>query len=395
MRSSRSTTFGIAIALLAIAVASSCRDVVGSSDVNALDALCSTVGKCYEDAPTCDTLSSRAAEASDDARIQFLEALEPTKCLDTCAGSRACLDTEMLCLPLGAECDPGFDTCCEFTQGTRKCSSAGSCCATKGAPCGSDGDCCALACENGYCGGRACVVVGEACKYGFECCTDRCTDGVCERLECSLLGEPCLEVAECCPVEEIPGFHLACSNDGGVGTCAMIPDEGECLSVGVPCAVNASSGEPACCEGLTCETAAVSQGSYCVPPGCRTAGFDCAADADCCGELICNLALDVSFCVEPVNCAKADSPCVGDGECCSGVCFENACLQGSGTPCQAAGTCHAPTEAGPSIPAGCTAGSCPTCIDHVREQDVFCACTAWDPLCVQAYEACVAEGCPG
>lgn len=394
MSSSKAWTLACGCAFV-IAAASSCRDVVGSNDVDAIQALCSTVGQCYEGAPSCDDLAGRANDATDDQRRSFLSGLTPATCFDTCAGSRACLDTEMLCLALGADCDPGFDTCCQFTSGTRECSPAGRCCATKGAPCGGDDDCCDLACEGGYCGGQACTVVDAPCRYGFECCTGRCPNGSCEKLECSLLGDPCFDVAECCPVGDLPvGFHLECAGGGQVGTCQAVPDEASCLPVGAPCASSSASDASKCCEGLSCEVAVVTQESHCVPPECRTEGFDCAADADCCGTLICNLALDVSFCTEPMGCAKADTPCQSGPECCSGVCFGGACLQGSGTPCESTGTCHSPTETGPALPADCATGSCPACIATVRAADVFCACTAWDQLCVEAYESCAATECP-
>jgi hypothetical protein len=375
--------------------AGSCRDVVGNEDIDAVGELCSTLTNCYGGTTSCEVLAQVADQGSASDRGSFLKDFDLEVCLGSCAGSRGCLDVPLFCAGVGEACGP-FDSCCDREAGLSECrrdAGVAECCARDGVRCTSSDDCCDAECSGGYCGGFQCLLVDQACRFNPECCTQRCVDGACEARDCSALNEACIDTAECCePTVVTPeGTRIECldaGTDGTTGkTCQLVADQ-QCFLVGDPCDPG-GGGPVGCCEGLACEVAVVTGEPFCVggPGGCKVDGFDCAVDADCCDERICFLDFVQSYCTAPMGCLKAGTECGGNLDCCSGACFDGVCLQGTGINCSGATTgCHAPTQVGAVIAPDC--GAADGCVNAVKEADAFCACTAWDAVCVEAYLAC-------
>jgi hypothetical protein len=98
-----------------------------------------------------------------------------------------------------------------------------------------------------------------------------------------------------------------------------------CIAKGV----NPLPGDPPpCCSGSTCKSVGIDIGWRCVPD-CHATGSDCAADGECCSDLICRSSGKCGACTEEEQSCTSDSDCCGrdDGSKCSptngppGVCW--------------------------------------------------------------------------
>jgi hypothetical protein len=357
-----------ALALAAIAaLIVSCRDIVGGSATNALSELCGVLDRCYGSPPAgfdCDTLDARLDSAPLADVGVFLEAFEPSACLDSCPGSRACLDVTPLCFAGQSPCDRQED-CCGFSEGTGDCrvsvEGRAQCCSPPGVRCSDSEECCNGDCEGSFCGGTPCALVGADCGSSFECCSKLCVDGRCSEQNCSQLGQPCLTAGDCCASGDL------CEND-------------KCTTPTEPCLTDPC--DPAvqdCCAGAFCYSLTGSGAGICGPEECTPIGVDCADNTDCCEGLFCDSTLSIC---RP-DCASNDAPCGRDGDCCSGFCDLSDPEQGScSVACNPAG-CHGLCEEGAPLSAeapGCEQRA--QCIQSVIDADPFCGCVGWDSICV-------------
>ncbi|NUP12209.1 MAG: hypothetical protein HOW73_39690 [Polyangiaceae bacterium] len=372
------------------ALAGACRGIVGSDSVDAVGELCVSLTDCYGEARfACDTLVGRANEAPDEVITSFLRDFDPEACLDSCSGSRVCLDNALFCTARTEACS-FQDECCGWSEGLAECQErpgGAACCARDGVQCEETSDCCESECIDGFCGGTQCALVDEPCRWALDCCSGRCIVGLtgdktCQALQCSKVGEPCKSSDECC--KDPGGLEvLECvgATEASPGVCLV---QTPCTAEGGPCV---PGGDSACCEGTSCELATATKEFVCNPTDCDLAGFDCADDSDCCGSLICSFSVTGSFCDLPPNeCGKAGVGCMEGADCCSGTCIAGACTQG-GNGCESTiGTCHSPLAQGPVISSECEEHD--ECVAIVKAADAFCACTAWDSLCVGDYVAC-------
>jgi len=376
---------GMAVAALSV---SSCRDVIGSGDLDAVAELCATLRACYgDDAYDCVALDEAARQASEELRTSFLGGFDPERCLNSCSGSLGCLDHDMFCLrpSVDAAC-ASTEVCCDWSLGLSECVD-GACCRRDGVECTAVEDCCGQNCSGGWCGGYECKKVDDLCHSNYECCTKRCDGGACVSLACTEVGDPCIDSGECCkPVlaqanESIEAPEIECRD----GTCQVVTEE-PCLPQGSPCDA-AGDALQRCCDDQPCEAATTGQ-TFCVGSDCKPQAFDCAQDTDCCAELICRLDFAASVCdVPPGGCTKAGNVCEEDDDCCSSACLQGKCLQGTGLACNPeGGDCHSPAVTGTTINDSCADET--GCVRDVKDADVFCACTAWDAICVAAYAAC-------
>jgi hypothetical protein len=382
----------VAVGLVATFSASACRDIVSGDSVDVIAELCGTLDACYEGKFECDALEEEANAGSQDNLTNFLFEFGSRRCtLDSCAGSLSCLDHPLFCELGEADCTADED-CCQWSEGLSACREGvegSTCCGLDGALCDGTEDCCDSECISGRCGGETCRFIDDLCRWGVECCSGRCEDNgsgqrFCVEKLCSDPGERCKSADECCGES---GTEIGCFPDESGELICKVPTT--CADFAQACDPNDAA---SCCEG-ECAFAIGTGLAVCIssdPGECKPVGFDCAADADCCQDAICALAVGQSFCQpKPTEtCGKAGDDCSGGEDCCSSICTAGACVQATGSTCdELFGLCHSPFVVGTVITADCEESQDP-CVQEVVNASPFCRCTAWDTLCVADYVAC-------
>ncbi len=373
--------------VVALALPVACQDLVAGDRSSVAQELCAELQACYgADAYPCDTLEGALREAAPSVAQEFLDAFEESTCLGSCPGSRACLDRPPYCAVVGeqgaAACATRYD-CCGWSEGEASCDAAGGCCRPDGLRCVSDADCCDSSCQREFCGGFRCIRVDDSasefpCKSNNDCCSRRCdtASGECLAKTCSLLDEPCLSDEDCCesPVDVSGAARVTCSE---AGVCKR--ENQQCSGAAEPCGQSAD-----CCDPSAPVCAPVLEGlqSICCEPDKFSLGIDCAADQQCCGDLLCEPVGGGKQCTPPeAPCKKGGAACL-DGECCPGrTCADGKCrLDDAG--CNV-GPCHSPCEIGVALTGDGCFDPDATCIQAVVAADPFCGCEGWDAICVQ------------
>lgn len=178
--------------------------------------------------------------------------------------------------PPGTTDDGGGDVSIEGAAGGGDATPISEDCTLNGNSCNANADCCTGNCDQNTktCANPpgTCKQPGEACVGGPECCSVVCANGVCGSGVCVSDHGACTTGAECCS-----------------GKCGQVPEGGS---------------------------------SNCIPlnSGCKTAGNECGANAECCSK----------FCVngrcsgQPSFCTQLGDACINDFECCTGICNKQA-----------------------------------------------------------------------
>lgn len=365
-------------------VSASCRDIVVGEPVDAVGELCDVAAACFGDV-ACNEIQEDAGTATDAQLDAFLVGFDPSGCLGSCSGARACLDAPPFCGQ--TSCDTDYD-CCGWSLGIAACGAplidqpdVTQCCKPSGIECNDSALCCTDACVNGFCGGYECQQVGAECAVGSECCTGLCFEDRCAEISCSLAGGGCTTDEDCCDAMQTGGVALVCDK----GTCTS-DDPTECAEQGELCSPD---GNILCCdEALECV------GGACGLPGCVPEGELCSSSEDCCGAendlFVCGPA---STCVPAgAGCGEVEAMCNNASDCCAplecrnGACREPVCEQGA---------CHDPCQVGAAMKASCfmtSPGSTTNlCVTNLFASHPACFCTQWRLECVEAIrdnEAC-------
>ena len=284
---------------------------------------------------------------------------------DPCASDLACQDATW-CMPVASgqgfcttTCAGGNDMSC---PGNGVCDASGSLCvqvgdAPDGTVCRVPGDCYSADCRasslrSGTCG-QDCA---GKCPKG-EVCAD---DGNC-RVDCST-GKPCPEGMACandqlCRGPMNVGWPCGSGYDCATGTCVTLPGLRFDSLCSKSCSVPAD-----CPAGTGC--AHTGQGDLCIPGAALTVGSPCATNASCGKGLGCDFS---RIYAGLGTCATACDPFAQGASCAVGWC------SWAGDASNAAGLCR--SGGGSNVQGqGCvTDGNC--------RSDLVCAQGAGNPVC--------------
>lgn len=385
-RKRRALPFAAAAALLFVGVAS-CTSLLGLDDFeSASGELCDLLDTCYAD-PTMQDCKQRLdtllRTADVETRTSWLVVFGDQHCLGSCTDARGCLDAAPVCH--AGSCGRR-EECCGFLRGHADCVGA-RCCAPRGIECLTDADCCEGAgdCDKDTrtCGGTVCLEGGSSCVLNAQCCTGICKNGACADEICVEDGFSCDGPEDCC--------NQACD---ATGHCNVPPT---CQPIAGACMQDAD-----CCGDLACDL------GVCAVPICFPTNSECIVDADCCSN-----HCDPTYSVCGFECAPTGSFCSGNAECCTGVCDDGECGGACSTAyCMVDADCCSDhcvlgTCAAVCIPSLCDhdvchiggpldGGKCAddaACVTAVCAEDPYCCCGAWDAVCV-AEAAAKPNECP-
>ncbi len=118
-------------------------------------------------------------------------------------------------------------------------------------------------------------------------------------------------------------FGIGMRRAPSAGATALPPcnPDNTCNQPGAVCTLEGVCDPDAACGRIVgCPTGYYCDNSFCVFP-CAETGTHCAADEDCCDELVCTNGA----CAESDACFGAGDPCASADDCCTGDCVNGVC----------------------------------------------------------------------
>jgi hypothetical protein len=250
----RARIFPVLIALLSAAIVCCGRetiDLAAATDAGCADAKCSPLG-----------------DGSSVCRENGIACTQATECCSSRCESNVCLASGACAAP-ATPCSSRGSCCggrCE-PLGLNAILVCSNYCVANGGACDSAQKCCALACNEGVCGGASCQVAGDSCSIDADCCWGSCRQNQCQsdaNARCRPSGESCDDA----------GGPPCCSNVCNPRTNRCDLGAGSCREPGTPCIQDGD-----CCRGTCAQDI---NGTPVCTASCLPTGAACNSDGDCC-----------------------------------------------------------------------------------------------------------------